>query len=198
MPTRSQTRRLDAVQRHKREAIVESAMQVFAEVGVEGASVRAIATRAGYTPGALYTYFIDKEALASACLGRSLGRLLSALRRADGAASADDAPSACARAFLAYYRANPAEFALLIAQRRRGRTDKDRRTAAGGRLVNGRLIALLAWIESISPAASGGGAGAETVLNFTQLCGLALAEDEGWLEMLGFDAAALIERASKR
>ena len=56
-------------------------MRTFADTGVEGASVRAIAERAGYTPGALYTYFEDKEALASACLARSLGRLLSALRR---------------------------------------------------------------------------------------------------------------------
>ena len=171
-------------------------MQVFAEVGVEGASVRAIAARAGYTPGALYTYFADKEALASACLARSLGRLLAALRRAGGAPAAGDAPSACARAFRAYYHANPAEFALLIG-RRGGRAD-DRRTTAGARLVNGRLIALLAWIESLSPAAAGDSAGAETVLRFAQLCGLVLAEDAGWLEMLGFDAPALIERAVNR
>ncbi len=197
MPTRPQTRRLDAVQRHKREAIVEAAMRVFAEAGVEGASVRAIAARAGYTPGALYTYFADKEALASACLARSLGRLLAALRRAGGPAAAGDALSACARAFRDYYRANPAEFALLIGQRRGGRSD-DRRTAAGGRLVNGRLIALLAWIESLSPAVAGESAGAETVLTFAQLCGLVLAEDAGWLEMLGFDAQALIERAVNR
>ena len=172
-------------------------MQVFAEVGVEGASVRAIAARAGYTPGALYTYFADKEALASACLACSLGRLVAALRRAGGAGAASDAPSACGRAFHAYYRANPAEFALLIGRRRGGRSG-DRRTTAGARLVNGRLIALLAWIESLSPAAAGDSAGAETVLTFAQLCGLVLAEDAGWLEMLGFDAHALIERAVNR
>ena len=183
--------RADAVQRRKREAIVEAAMRVFADAGLEGANVRAIAERAGYTPGALYTYFEDKEALVSACLAASLGRLLAALRRADGAAATGDALGACARAFRAYYRANPTEFALLAGRHRGGRT------AAGERAVNGRLIALLAWIESRRQAAAGTD-GAETVALFAHLCGLVLAEQAGWLAMLGFDAATMIERALRR
>lgn len=183
--------RTDTVQRHKREAIVEAAMRTFADTGVEGASVRAIAERAGYTPGALYTYFEDKEALVSACLAHSLGRVLAALRRADGAAGTGDALGACARAFHAYYRANPAEFALLVGRPRVGRT------AAGERAVNGRLIALLAWIESRRQTEPGTD-GAETVALFTHLCGLVLAEQTGWLAMLGFEAPAMIERALHR
>ena len=162
------------------------AMRVIAEAGVEGASVRAIAQRAGYTPGALYSYFEDKEALVSACRARSLGRLHAALRQADGAG--DWAP-----AFRAYYRANPAEFALLASRRRRGRA-----AAAGERAVNGRLIALLAWIESRRRAEAGREGRAETVAAFAQACGLVLAEGAGWLEMLGFDAAAPIGRGLSR
>ena len=193
MKTSPRARRAEAAQRHKREAIIEAAMRVFAEAGVESTSIRAIATRAGYTPGALYSYFDDKEALVSACLSRSLGRLLVALRRADDAPGASDALAVCVGAFRDYYRANPAEFVLLL-----GRCHARRTGAAVDRSVNGRLIALLAWIESRRRIESGGARGAETVALFTQLCGLVLAEEAGWLAMLGFDASALIERALKR
>ena len=189
MDSSPRKQRTDTVQRHKREAIVEAAMRTFADTGVEGASVRAIAERAGYTPGALYTYFEDKEALASACLARSLGRLLSALRRADGGSGTEDALAVCARAFGEYYRANPAEFALLLSRcRERGAGE------AGERAVNGRLIAVLAWIESRRHAEAATDGGAETVALFARLCGLVLAEHAGWLEMLGFDPSVLIER----
>ena len=184
------TQRDDAVQRYKRDAIVEAAMRVFAEVGVEATSVRAIAARAGYTPGALYSYFEDKEALVSATLARSLGRLLAALRHADREAEAGDAVTVCARAFRDYYRANPAEFVLLLG-RCRGRGTG----ATAERTVNGRLIALLAWIESRRRAELPADGGTQTVALFAQLCGLVLAEEAGWLGMLGFDAAALMERA---
>ncbi len=193
MENSPRTRRTDAARRHKREAIVEAAMRVFAEAGVERTSIRAIATRAGYTPGALYSYFDDKEALVGACLSRSLGRLLAALRRADDAPGGNDALASCAGTFREYYRANPAEFELLLSRGRGRRTG-----AAVERSVNGRLIALLGWIESRRHVELGGDGGAETVALFAQLCGLVLAEEAGWLAMLGFDAPALIERALKR
>ena len=182
------TRRKGAVQRHKRAAIVEAALQVFAEVGVEATTVRAIAARAGYTPGALYSYFDDKDALVNATLALSLGRLLAALRRADRAAGKRDAVVVCARAFRDYYRANPAEFVLLLG-RCRGRATG----VTGERTVNGRLIALLAWIESRRRAGPASDGGAQTVALFAKLCGLVLIEQAGWLTMLGFDPATLME-----
>ena len=56
-------RRREAVSEHKRELILNAAKQIFAEEGLEGASLRAIAVRAGYTPAALYFYFESKEAI---------------------------------------------------------------------------------------------------------------------------------------
>ena len=49
MVEKRQTRR-QAVSGHKRELILDAAKQVFAEEGLEGASLRAIAVKAGYTP----------------------------------------------------------------------------------------------------------------------------------------------------
>ncbi|MEY4858788.1 MAG: hypothetical protein RLZZ235_955, partial [Pseudomonadota bacterium] len=41
----------------KRDHILAAAKALFAEAGLEGASLRAIAARAGYTPAALYFHF---------------------------------------------------------------------------------------------------------------------------------------------
>ncbi len=59
----------------RRALVLDSARSVFAEKGVEGASIREIARRAGYTPGAIYSYFDSKEAIYAALLAESLERL---------------------------------------------------------------------------------------------------------------------------
>jgi AcrR family transcriptional regulator len=46
-----------------REAFLEAAEQVFAEAGFEGATMAAIAARAGYSAGHLYNVFENKRAL---------------------------------------------------------------------------------------------------------------------------------------
>ena len=46
-----------------RAALIDAAAQVFAERGFTGASVEAIAARAGYTRGAFYSNFESKEEL---------------------------------------------------------------------------------------------------------------------------------------
>src|SRR5690348_1404824 len=67
--------RKEAVSRHKRELILGAARSVFAEEGLEGASLRAIATRAGYTAAALYFHFDSKEAIYAEVLRQSLASL---------------------------------------------------------------------------------------------------------------------------
>lgn len=59
----------------RRALVLDAARSVFAEKGVEGASIREIARRAGYTPGAIYSYFDSKEAIYAALLAESLERL---------------------------------------------------------------------------------------------------------------------------
>lgn len=50
-------------QQRTRQKLVESAEEVFAERGIDGASVEEIARRAGYTKGAFYANFDSKEEL---------------------------------------------------------------------------------------------------------------------------------------
>ena len=75
--------RRKSVSGHKRELILDAAKQVFAEEGLEGASLRAIATRAGYTPAALYFHFDCKEAIYAEVL-RSVSGVPGRRRRPGG------------------------------------------------------------------------------------------------------------------
>jgi AcrR family transcriptional regulator len=56
----------------RRRQILEAAVAVFSEAGYEGATVRAIAERAGLAEGTLYLYFPSKRPLllgaGGACL----------------------------------------------------------------------------------------------------------------------------------
>jgi AcrR family transcriptional regulator len=54
--------------RQTRQAILDSALQLFAENGYFGTSLRDIATRVGVRESALYNYFASKEALFNAIL----------------------------------------------------------------------------------------------------------------------------------
>ena len=80
-------RRQAAMSDSRRALVLEAARSVFAEKGVEGASIREIAKRAGYTPGAIYSYFDSKEAIYAALLAESLERLNQLVSTAKAAGS---------------------------------------------------------------------------------------------------------------
>lgn len=61
-----------------RDALVEAAKHVFAEKGFAGASLEEIAERAGFTRGAIYKNFADKEDLFFAVFDRGIERQLDA------------------------------------------------------------------------------------------------------------------------
>ena len=59
----------------KLEELLEAGVEEFALHGPGGASMRAVAGRAGVSVGALYKYYGDKEGFFRACLDRSLEAL---------------------------------------------------------------------------------------------------------------------------
>jgi AcrR family transcriptional regulator len=105
--------RREAVGGHKRELILNAAKQVFAEEGLEGASLRAIALRAGYTPAALYFHFESKEAIYAEVLKASLASLGATV---DIAIAQTRTPAsrlkAAAMAFFRFYAENPGDLDL--------------------------------------------------------------------------------------
>ena len=67
----------------RRALVLDAARTVFEELGIDGASMREIARKAGYTPGAIYSYFDSKEAIYGALLSESLERLNAAVTAAE-------------------------------------------------------------------------------------------------------------------
>ena len=88
--------RQKAVSELKRELILDAARKVFEAEGLDGASLRAIAAGAGYTPAALYFHFEFKEAIYAEVL-RDLPRKPRAGRRPRGCARQNAGRSAARR-----------------------------------------------------------------------------------------------------
>lgn len=97
----------------RRQLVLDAARSAFFELGMEKASIREIAQRAGYTPGAIYSYFASKEEMYGALLGESLDRLNAAVQQ-QAQASERGAPllRAAALAFFNFYRDNPRDLDL--------------------------------------------------------------------------------------
>ena len=96
--------------------ILAAAAQTFAEMGYEGATVAAIAARAEVSPGSLYQFFPNKEAIAHALAERYVAEVR-AIHEATLAGSAVSAalPVALDRVvdpIVAFNRAHPAFAAL--------------------------------------------------------------------------------------
>jgi AcrR family transcriptional regulator len=106
-------RRTQALADVRRQLLLDAARSAFFELGMEKTSIREIAKRAGYTPGAIYSYFTSKEEVYGALLGESLDRLNEAVQRVQRKGATDvDELRASATAFFDFYRENPRDLDL--------------------------------------------------------------------------------------
>lgn len=87
----------DAAKQETREALLQAATELLRRDGLD-ASLDAICARAGYTRGAFYVHFRDRDALLSAVIERILGQLIDTLF---GPADHDDEFPALVQRFLA-------------------------------------------------------------------------------------------------
>src|SRR5688572_21479791 len=62
-----------------REALLMAALEEFAKHGLEAPSLDAICARAGYTRGAFYVHFKDRDELIAAVMERVLKRFMDAM-----------------------------------------------------------------------------------------------------------------------
>ena len=60
--------------------LMDAAAEMFAEVGIDAASVEAVCERAGFTRGAFYSNFASKEELFLALCARSAETTIAAVR----------------------------------------------------------------------------------------------------------------------
>ena len=97
----------------RRALMLDAARVVFDKLGIEGASIREIAKQAGYTPGAIYSYFENKEAIYGALLAESLERLNAAVDAAGHhSLPASDMLDAKASAWFGFFAAHPRDLDL--------------------------------------------------------------------------------------
>lgn len=195
MTERRRSRR-EAVNGHKRDIILDAAKQVFAEEGLEGASLRAIAVRAGYTAAALYFHFDSKEAIYAEVLKASLAALG---RTVDGAVAQAKSPAqrlkAAAMSFFRYYADNPRDLDLGFYLFRGGMKP----AGLGSERDETLNAALEAALRPIADAAIALGASRQKanllmVDCFAHATGLLLLLHTGRIRMFGASAPDLMER----
>jgi AcrR family transcriptional regulator len=188
--------RKQAVGALKRDIILAAARRVFEAEGLDGASLRAIATEAGYTPAALYFHFPSKEAIYAEVLRASLTRLFEAVTRAN---LVDMPPAerlrASAMAFFRFYADNPGDLDLGFYLFRGGMKPRGLGRERDEALNAGLAVAL----GPISAAAQALGASAGeaqllVVDIFAHAAGLLLLAHTGRIRMFAAEAEPLMRR----
>jgi AcrR family transcriptional regulator len=188
--------RQKAVSDLKRELILDAARKAFEADGLDGASLRAIAAGAGYTPAALYFHFESKEAIYAEVLRTSLANLGLAVNRAVSRAKTPaDRLRAAALAFFRFYDDNPRDLDLGFYLFRGGM-----KPHGLGRERDSVLnAALQSAMEPIADAAQVLGSGREAARSlmadiFAHAAGLLLLAHTGRIRMFGASAPQLMER----
>jgi len=188
--------RQKAVSELKRELILDAARKAFEADGLDGASLRAIAAGAGYTPAALYFHFESKEAIYAEVLRSSLANLEQAINRSIGRAKAPvDRLRAAAMAFFRYYADNPRDLDLGFYLFRGGMKPQ----GLGKERDDILNAALESALQPIADAAQTLGARREEARSlvadiFAHAAGLLLLAHTGRIRMFGASAPHLMER----
>jgi AcrR family transcriptional regulator len=188
--------RQKAVSELKRGLILDAARKVFETYGLDGASLRAIAAAAGYTPAALYFHFESKEAIYAEVLRGSLASLGQAVERAIARAKTPaDQLRAAAMAFFCYYADNPRDLDLGFYLFRGGMKPH----GLGKNRDEMLNRALESSLNPIAEAAQALGARREEARSlmvdaFAHAAGLLLLAHTGRIRMFGASAPNLMER----
>ena len=188
--------RQQAVSELKRSLILDAARKVFEADGLEGTSLRAIASAAGYTPAALYFHFDSKEAIYGEVLRGSLINLGTAVSRAAlRAKTPADQLRDSAMAFFRYYDDNPRDLELGFYLFRGGMKPH----GLGRERDEAMNVALDLALHPIADAAIALGARRDEARVlvadvFAHVSGLLLLAHTGRIRMFGASAPSLMER----
>jgi AcrR family transcriptional regulator len=97
-------------------ALVDTAVRMIQEEGVEALTLRGVGARLGVSRTALYRHFDDKDALLARVAAEGFKRFHAALARAaaDGAARHDDPMPAMAAAYARFARSHPSHYQTMF------------------------------------------------------------------------------------
>lgn len=177
---RRKEERREAAHAYKRAEILAAAKRVMERVGAKGLTIRAVASEAGYVPGAVYFYFDSKSAILADLAVHELGGLTRELK----SSSSKDAADLASRAADAFATAhNILEL------------DTEKRVSPGSeRALMGRLISLFQTVseplalEDLPPEQAQARA---LALSATSI-GLATLARTGRLQKLGVTSGAVL------
>lgn len=97
-----------------RAEILGAARELLLEVGPEAISLREVARRADFSPGALYTYFSSRDEIIASLFRESFERLDSYLRRVPATLSPDKRVIELAHAYMEFGRDNPMDLRCIL------------------------------------------------------------------------------------
>ena len=189
-------RRAVALRDLRRNLLIEAAKTVFSAVGLEGATMRAIAAEAGCTTGAIYPYFQGKEDLYAAVLSETLTALKEHVAAAIEGSIEGSVTGAGAQAglqgFFDYYHQHPDDLALGLylysGMQPAGLNPKLNRA------LNKQLRETFELIEQAFAGDSEPDPGARTASGIAQATGLLILEQTGRLRLFKQDAQDLYAR----
>lgn len=190
--------------------ILDAAMELVAEGGLEALSMGRLAEAAAYTPGALYRYFPGKDALLAALVGQVLDELQVFLLSAESALPQPARPLprvfALAHGYRRFARERPHPFGLLSATIAAPRVLLETKAAAP---VAERAVALLEQLASAlgdatkagqlaappGDDAAHGGEFTRTICLFAQLQGLLQLQKQARFSTGLLELAPLVSHA---
>ena len=182
----------------KRRAIIDVARQIVDEQGPKALTVRTIAAAAGYSPGAVYSYFNSMEELAMELIYQDLNRLARNLKNAFNNEQVEgQSPNKFdTLVTLAQTSLNNLEhmgplnhFANLVFDQKKSPPDSEQ-----GRMITGRLLQILGIFQDAIANISDQRQKSREVLVFTcMILGLSLLQRSGRLDVLGFTTTELID-----
>lgn len=178
----------------KRGLILDAARAVFEAEGLDGASLRAIAAKAGYTPAALYFHFDSKEAIYAEVLQASMTRLAGVMaQRAAKASTPSERLRALAMGFFDFYARNPRDLDLGFYLFRGGMKPRGL-GPEHDRALNAALADLLEPIAAAAEELGAERAEAERLMVecFAHAAGLLLLAHTGRIRMFGASASDLM------
>jgi AcrR family transcriptional regulator len=106
--SRRERRHLDT-----RDEILAAAREVLLERGAADLSLREIARRASFSPGALYKYFDSKDDLVSALADRAMAAMLERFAKVPPELPPDERVVAMGLAYLDFARENPEDISII-------------------------------------------------------------------------------------
>ncbi len=196
MPATDGSERKQAVNKMKRELILKAGRSVFEASGLEGASLRAIAKAAGYTPAALYFHFTNKEEIYAALLEQSLINLQDSVDEAViGVTDAKQRLRAVTLAFFHFYLHSPKDLELGFYLSQGGMTPKGVGQEYNSKL-NDRLVGALSPIALAAQelGASQSEARQQMAAIFAHATGVLLLAHTGRIRLFELSADAMMDQ----